>query len=293
VHLAGAAFGGLLGVMAFSAKRHWARDIIEDTVDLTEDEGWRTKLNAIATSMAVLPILFFALLFVLWLAISFVQSFGMKLLLISPPLAALYYLYRTRRGPKPIHEIYRAGADALDDHRFEEAFRILGPLAEKNYPRALETLARLHATGQGAVRDEVKAAEFYRRAAERGSSTAQYALATLYADGRGVARDPQQAIAWYRKAAEQSVPEAASSLAYIYENGSGVPADIEQAIEWYYRAGVAYRKAGRRDDAIAVITHLESLASRYPAVLAAIAKLREFTGLPAPVRSGPSRNPAN
>jgi membrane associated rhomboid family serine protease len=286
-HLAGAAFGGLLGVMAFSAKRHWARDIIEDTVDLTEDEGWRTKLNAIATSMAVLPILFFALLFVLWLAISFVQSFGMKLLLISPPLAALYYLYRTRRGPKPIHEIYRAGAAALDDHRFEEAFRILGPLAEKNYPRALETLARLHATGQGAVRDEVKAAEYYRRAAERGSSTAQYALATLYADGRGVARDPQQAIAWYRKAAEQSMPEAASSLAYIYENGSGVPADIEQAIEWYYRAGVAYRKAGRRDDAIAVITHLEGLAVKYPAVLGAISRLRLLAEVPGSIRSKP------
>ena len=292
-HLAGAGFGGLLGVMAFSAKRHWARDIIEDTVDLTEDEGWRTKLNTIATSMAVLPLLFSALLFVFWMAISFVQSFGMKLLLISPPLAALYYLYRTRRGPKPIHEIYRVGSAALEDHRFEEALRILGPLAEKNYPRALEALARLHATGQGTIRDEVKAADFYRRAAERGSSAAQYALGALYADGRGVQKDSRQAIAWYQKAAEQSVPEAASGLAYIYENGAGVPADIEQAIEWYYRAGVAYRKAGRREDAIAVITHLESLAAKYPAVLSAITRLRALAGLAAPVRSGPRQNPTN
>jgi len=286
-HLAGAAFGGLLGVAAFSAKRHWAKDIIEDTVDLTQDEGWRTKLNTIATSMAVLPFLFFALLFVVWIAVSFVQSFGMKLLLVSPPLLALYYLYRTRRGPIPDHEIFRAGVAALEDHRFEEALRILNPLAEKNYPRALEALARLYASGQGTIRDEQKAAELYERAAERGSSAAQYALGTLYADGRGVQKDSRQAIAWYQKAAEQSVPEAASSLAYIYENGAGVPADIEQAIEWYYRAGVAYRKAGRREDAIAVVTHLESLAAKYPAVLSAITRLRALAGLPAPVRSGP------
>jgi membrane associated rhomboid family serine protease len=286
-HLAGAAFGGLLGLTLFSAKRHWARDIIEETVDLTQDEGWRTKLNAIVTSMAVLPIVFFAMLVAGYLVVSFVQSFGLKLLLISPPLAALYYLYRTRLGSKPDHEIYQAGAAALKEHRFEAAFRILGPLAEKNYPRALEALARLHATGQGTVRDESKAVGLYRRAAERGMGSAQYTLGSMYADGRGVEKDLRQAIAWYMKASDQGVPEAASSLAYIYENGVGVPANIDEAIEWYYRAAAAFRKAGGRDDAEAIITHLESISSRYPAVLGAIARLKTLAGLRQPLRSGP------
>lgn len=70
------------------------------------------------------------------------------------------------------------------------------------------------------------------------------------------------------------MPEAANSLGYLYENGCGIAADKEQAIEWYYRAAVAYRKAGRLDDAGAVIHHLKSLASSYPAVLALLAKLK-------------------
>ncbi|MDO8703890.1 MAG: tetratricopeptide repeat protein [Sulfuricaulis sp.] len=102
---------------------------------------------------------------------------------------------------------------------------------------------------------------------------------TFYADGRGVAANPLKAAEWYEKAATRGIAEAANSLGRLYENGIGVSADREKAIEWYYRAAVAFKKTGRREDAAAVIHHLDGLARQYPAVLGLVTRLRQTLAL--------------
>lgn len=273
-HLAGAAFGLTIGLAVFRSKRHWAQELVEEKLDLTQDEGWLTKLNFIAASSAILPVIFITGLVVLTLIIKFVNSFGLQLLLMTPIIAATWQIYRMKRPERPDWDRYQQGLAALQDHRYEEALKHLRPLADRNYPRALFALGRLYASGTGTYRDEAKAIDHFRRAAERNHAEAQYALGTMCVDGRGVEKNPINAAEWYRRAAEAGLPEAAMSLGHLHENGRG-ETDKEQAIEWYHRAALAFRKSGRSEDAETALRSMENLAARFPAVLGLVTRLRE------------------
>jgi membrane associated rhomboid family serine protease len=273
-HLSGAAFGLAIGLVFFRAKRSWAKELVLEKVDLTQEETWLTKLNFIAASSAILPLFVIATFVLVTAVVLFVKNFGVQLLLISPAIAAGYQIYRSRQADRPKRERYQLGIEAIDRHEYEQALKHLEPLAQANDTRALYALAQLYAAGSGVLRDESKAVELYARAAERGHTAARYALGAMYADGRGVPRNSVKAIDCYEKAAEAGMPEAANSLAYIYENGIGISADREKAIEWYYRAAVKYQQTKRLDDAQAIIHHLESVAARYPAVLGLVTKLK-------------------
>jgi TPR repeat protein len=62
-----------------------------------------------------------------------------------------------------------------------------------------------------------KAAELYRRAAEKGENPAKYHLARMYRDGLGMQRDLDKAEYWYRAAATngyEPAREALKAMAY-------------------------------------------------------------------------------
>lgn len=82
-----------------------------------------------------------------------------------------------------------------------------------NYATALETFVPLAETSNHAY--------------------AQYFLARMYAAGQGVDKDAATAAEWYRKAAEKGVSDAQFRLGHAYETGEGVPADMEYAFGWY------------------------------------------------------------
>src|SRR5687767_12699264 len=79
--------------------------------------------------------------------------------------------------------------------------------------------------GMDGPSDNVKAREWYLKAAAQGHAAAQYQLGMIYNYGRGVAKDPAQAIAWYKKSAAQGDASAALELGEIYRFGRGVPRD--------------------------------------------------------------------
>ncbi|MDH3510674.1 MAG: sel1 repeat family protein [Gammaproteobacteria bacterium] len=79
----------------------------------------------------------------------------------------------------------------------------------------LNNLADAYETGRGLDRDDVKAAELYRQAAELGLASAQKSLGNMYAEGRGVPKDDEQARLWWRLAAEQGNTEALENLATL------------------------------------------------------------------------------
>jgi hypothetical protein len=80
--------------------------------------------------------------------------------------------------------------------------------------------------------DLKQAAEWYRKAADKGDIAAEMRLAALYRDGRGVARDMAQAAEWYRRAAEQGDATAQATLGVLYSMGQGVPQDYAEAYYW-------------------------------------------------------------
>ena len=80
--------------------------------------------------------------------------------------------------------------------------------------------------------DDVKAAKWYRKAAEQGGAAAQYSLGVMYATGRGVSQDDAEAVKWLRKVADQGYARAQYGLGFMYNYGRGVPESDVEAYAW-------------------------------------------------------------
>jgi len=96
-----------------------------------------------------------------------------------------------------------------------------------------------YAAGSGADRttkqlaaDYKLAADWYRKAAEKGNLAGQIHLAELYRDGKGVPRDPAQSADWYTKAAQQGDAGAQGTLGLLYSMGQGVDRNYAEAYFW-------------------------------------------------------------
>jgi TPR repeat protein len=122
----------------------------------------------------------------------------------------------------------RAIPDSVIDQLKEKA--LLGDA------RAQNDLGVLHQLGKALSQDDVEAARWYRRAAERNSVLAQNNLGWMYENGRGLERDYAGALFWYKLAAQNGNVAAQHNLASLYERGLGLPANPMLATEWYERA---------------------------------------------------------
>lgn len=159
---------------------------------------------------------------------------------------------------------------ALEERRWQDAYRVCNDAAEQGFDEAQYNLARLYHMGFGVERDILKAERWYitaaeqgnieaqvdlgwyyqsnslwfptdfdaaaqwlKKAAEHGHPEAQWHLAWLYKSGRGVGRSDQVAVRWLRIAAEQGFSYAQYELAEHYYHGVGVTQDFSAAAHWY------------------------------------------------------------
>jgi len=76
--------------------------------------------------------------------------------------------------------------------------------------------------------DHLKAADWWRQAANHGNKEAQLAIAKCYEAGKGVPRDEKMSVYWYEKAAEQGSAEAKLKVARIGVHGLNPPTDAAQ-----------------------------------------------------------------
>lgn len=80
-------------------------------------------------------------------------------------------------------------------------------------------LGYVYETGDGGVsRDYEKALQYYRQAAEKGSTQGYYYLGTMYLLGKGIKADKDTAIYWYRKAAAKGYLTAKRRLKELGTN---------------------------------------------------------------------------
>lgn len=79
-------------------------------------------------------------------------------------------------------------------------------------------LARRYYNGDGVTKDDAKAAEWYQKAAQKGSDFAQYKLGEMYDKGEGVAKDAAKAVEWWQKAAAQGNGDAQEALKHLPGN---------------------------------------------------------------------------
>ncbi|MBQ1845820.1 MAG: sel1 repeat family protein [Desulfovibrio sp.] len=87
----------------------------------------------------------------------------------------------------------------------------------------------------GLERDEAKALELYRKAADAGDREAQYFVALQLLEGTRLPRDATRALALLEASAAdgEGKPEAAYRLGQCYEQGEGAPKDPVRALRWF------------------------------------------------------------
>jgi hypothetical protein len=84
-------------------------------------------------------------------------------------------------------------------------------------------------------RSAAKAAQWFRLAAERGSTPAQNSLGVLLGNGNGVRKNVEEALLWLKKSFRAGDSCAAQNIAITYrENG-----DLQTAFKWFRRAAEA------------------------------------------------------
>jgi TPR repeat protein len=149
-------------------------------------------------------------------------------------------------------------------------------IASASSRRALYQLGRAYA----ANRQLPEAMAAWRKAADKGSTSAMVELGVAYGTGAGVARDEAQARKLFERAAEAGNPRGVTNLAALSGSGSGVPTDPARArqllakaaetnAEAQYQLGLmmANGTGGAQDDAGARNLFEKAAAQNHPGAL--------------------------
>lgn len=121
-----------------------------------------------------------------------------------------------------------AARDMMESGRFEEARVALWPAARSGNAEAEELIGVMYALGLGVEKDEVRAFEWYLRAAMKGHAGAQSGVGWYYEVGTGLtAPDLVRAYMWYVLSAIGGDPDAAISLEEVRKKMT--PEQIEHA----------------------------------------------------------------
>ena len=147
-------------------------------------------------------------------------------------------------------------------------------VASASSRRAVYQLGRAYAAG----RQMPEAMSVWRRAAEKGSTSAMVELGVLYGTGTGVARDEAQARKLFERAANAGNPRGISNLAAL--GGGGAAADPVRARELLAKAAETNAEAqyqlglmlaegtgGAKDDVAARALFEKAAAQNHPSAL--------------------------
>ncbi len=110
---------------------------------------------------------------------------------------------------------------AYERKDYATALREWQEIAEAGFPFAQNALGTMYENGQGVIKDDQKAVEYYRLSAERGDAIGQRKLGTKYYFGKGVKTDYSESIKWWRLAAAQGDAKAQMNLGASYFAGEG------------------------------------------------------------------------
>ena len=132
-------------------------------------------------------------------------------------------------GPKELHV----------PRRSDEGLALLNKAAEQGYPEIYSAVGMLYAMGleeANMIPDQVKALEWFAKAAKAGDLTGQVALGTMYYQGDGVPRNMESAAKWFNKAAERGDALSQHNLGHMLHKGEGLKRESAEGISWYTRS---------------------------------------------------------
>ncbi len=147
-----------------------------------------------------------------------------------------------------------AGKAAYLDQKYENALKILKPLAKEGNSEAQHYIELIKKTGYNTEpsyedgktaylkNDFKRALEILKPLAEDGDSWSQYILSLMYESGQGVKKSQEESMKWLILAAESGVPKIQYDLGIRYFYGYGVEQNYIEAAKWWEssaNAGIA------------------------------------------------------
>lgn len=121
------------------------------------------------------------------------------------------------------------GGIARDDAKAAEWFR---KAAEAGHPAAAQAYGEMLFGGKGVPENAAEAGKWFKFAAEKGIPRAMFFWGTLLEVGHTVSRDDQAAFGWFKKAAEAQESHAYAALGNMYLSGRGTSINLAEAVRW-------------------------------------------------------------
>jgi len=119
------------------------------------------------------------------------------------------------------------------------AFNEASKRAQQNDAAAMVLLGEIYAQGLGVGRDDAKAVQWYKAAAEKGNRDALFALAMFSFQGRAGPSNQTEAARFLEAAAKLGHAGAAYDLGLLYLQGQQFPQDFRRAGELFTAAAEA------------------------------------------------------
>jgi len=136
-----------------------------------------------------------------------------------------------------VAQSYLAGQDGENsltgNDRMVKAARWFRRAAENGHAPSQYRLATLYELGRGAPKDLTQAESWYVRAAKQGHVKAMHNLAVLSAAGNGRSANYLTAARWFKEAAEHGLTDSQYNLGILYERGLGVARNLTEAYRWF------------------------------------------------------------
>ena len=137
--------------------------------------------------------------------------------------------------------VFRKGMEFYNRRQYGEAVNYFRRAADGGNTPAMSNLGLLYEEGKGVPKDEAKAVELYTRAMndeDNPESQAMVNLGIMYLDGRGgLQKDEHKAVELFRKAADGDNLNGMVMLGAMYQDGEGgLPKDRTQAVNWYKKS---------------------------------------------------------
>lgn len=142
------------------------------------------------------------------------------------------------------------GESALLAKSYQDALRILEPLANGGNHEAQRLIGEMCLQGQGMQADASAAFKWTELSAERGNRVAEYNMGYLHEHGLGTPRSMDLALKWYVRSANKQYSLAARRLGDFYASS-----DRSAAIRWYEQARLSGDEDARKK--FAALTLLE------------------------------------
>lgn len=119
---------------------------------------------------------------------------------------------------------------------YEKAFHWLSIASDHGNAQSWNALGQMYRNGWGVGKDEAKAFEFQKKAADTGDVNARYNMGVYYADGVIVPVNYTEALRWVLPIANDPAvqPKSQFLIGTIYSiGGSGVGKNLDEAFKWY------------------------------------------------------------